>query len=121
VCRLLFANPNGWPAPRLGVPEPTIDETVAKQWPLFPIAVSQRVPFLLLAGYRLGGRGEAAGPTLGVCEDLNLIGQDYSTSGYEDAAFALVKSTRFRKLYRAADRQDMEKMIILQAKRGGNK
>jgi hypothetical protein len=56
ICRLLFVNPKGWHPPGLGGPHPNINAQVAKQFPLFPIAISNGVPFLLIRGYELRSR-----------------------------------------------------------------
>ena len=117
ICRLLFVNPNGWDHPGLGDPVPAINPTVAKQFPLFPIAVSDRVPFLLLRGYRLEGRGESAMPCLKLCEGLALVKEDYRLDEYEKSARALIQMEPFDKLYKMRDRQQMADMILGQAKK----
>jgi hypothetical protein len=35
ICRLLFLNPKGWNAPRIGQPRPDIDKEARKHFPVF--------------------------------------------------------------------------------------
>jgi hypothetical protein len=116
-CRLLFDNPMGWEPPVLGEPLPGIDKKVMKQFPLFPIAVSEGVPFLVIQGYRGGGRSESGAACIRLCEGLSVIKKDYSTSHYEKAARSLSQSESFRKLYeKEGDMREMVKTILRQAK-----
>jgi hypothetical protein len=96
VCRMLFVNPEGWPQPVLGGSVPAIRG--ARQFPLFPIGLSNRVPFLLLRGYILAGKGESAPTYLDFCERLAMIYEDYRTDGCEAAAKALVATKQYRDL-----------------------
>jgi hypothetical protein len=60
VARLLFVRTDGNPMmPWLGygVPDPLVYEG-DRDWPLFPLAVENDVPFLLVAGYGIAGRME---------------------------------------------------------------
>ena len=116
ICRLLFINPRGWEPPILGKPEPTVNDNIAKQFPLFPIALSDRVPFLLVQGYSLEGRSESAAACLKLCEGFSLVKEDYPVSGYEKAARALTQMKSVRQLYQKGDRQGMADMILHQAK-----
>ena len=115
ICRLLFVNPKGWDAPSLGQAVPAIDKSVAKRFPLFPMALEDRVPFLLIQGYRAGGKGESAMKCLQFCETLSLITEDYPLSGYEKAGRALIQSESFRGLYEKKDLRQMADMITRQA------
>lgn len=117
LCRLLFVNPKGWDPPILGnpVPVPVSNEDAIKKFPLFPIALSNNVPFLLIQGYNLGGAAESPAECLKICEGLSLIKKDYSLTGYEKAAKALTQSESFLKLYDKKDRPQMVKMILHQA------
>jgi hypothetical protein len=118
VCRLLFTNPSGWKPPRLGESVPAIKGDVAKIFPLFPIALSDRVPFLVVKGYRLGGRGESATLCLKLCEDLALVTKDYPLLGYKVAARDLSRTESFRQLYDNQDIPQMIEMIMQQADPG---
>jgi hypothetical protein len=115
ICRLLFVNPKGWQPPGLGAPAPAINKNVVKKFPLFPIALSERVPFLLVEGYSLHGRGESALACLELCEGFALVKEDYPLANYEKAARALAQTDAFRQLYQEADRQAMVEMILRQA------
>jgi hypothetical protein len=115
ICRLLFVNPKGWAPPRLGAPVPVVCEVDAQNFPLFPIALSDKVPFLLVNGYRLGGVGEPASECLELCEGFSIIQSDYPLMGYEKAAKALAHNESFRKLYKEKDLPQMVEMILHQA------
>ena len=117
ICRLLFVNPKGWDAPILGQPSPTINEDAAKRFPLFPVGLSNGVPFLLVEGYSLKGKAESAVACLKLCEGFALVKEDYASTDYEKAARALIKTDAFRQLYQEADRQGMADMILRQAKK----
>lgn len=116
ICRLLFVNPKGWEPPILGETVPAIGQHMAKQFPLFPIALSDRVPFLLVRGYSLKGQAESAFACVKLCDGFALVKDDYPLVGYEKAARALTQSDSFRQLYDAADRPEMADMILRQAK-----
>jgi hypothetical protein len=70
ICRLLFVNPKGWEKPRLGYAFPSINTAAATNFPFFPLAISDGVPFLLVRGY-----------------------------GYQGAAQSLTQSEAFKQLY----------------------
>jgi hypothetical protein len=124
-CRLLFANPKGWRPPGLGGPDPEVNAEVAKQFPLFPMAISNGVPFLVIRGYNLGGVQESAWKSLKLCESLSLIEKDYPLAGYEQAAWDLLQTNSLRDLYKLTDslltlyvgqgRPTMAGMILRQA------
>jgi hypothetical protein len=116
ICRLLFVNPKGWDAPILGEPSPSINEDAAKKFLLFPIALSNGVPFLLIEGYQLEGKAESAIACLKLCEGFALVNKDYSSADHEKAARALTQTKEFRQLYQETDRQAMTDMIQRQAK-----
>lgn len=115
LCRLLFINPNGWDWPAIGEPVPTIKSDDRSTFPLFPVALFNRVPFLLVKGYDLEGRRESAFPCLKLCNRLSLIENDYPLTGYEKAARALIDAKSFREVYQLHDLPLMSEMIISQA------
>jgi hypothetical protein len=117
ICRLLFVNPKGWDAPVLGKPVPDISEDAAKKFPLFPIALSEGVPFLLVKGYSLKGQPESAAKCLQRCEGFVLVKEDYPSAGSEKAARALTKTESFRQLYDKNDLPDMSDIIVRQSKK----
>jgi hypothetical protein len=117
VCRLLFINTNGWQPPRLGQPVPDVDWKVAGQFPLFPIALSHGVPFLLVRDYDEGGfTSDTADKCVKLCESFPLISADLPDQGFEDAAQDLLKSELFQKLYLTRDsKEGADSMILEQA------
>jgi hypothetical protein len=115
ICRLLFVNPNGWEPPILGRPRPAINETIAKTFPLFPVALSDGTPFLLIDTYELDGLPEPATRCLKLCEGFELVKEDYPADGHEKAARALTQMDSFRQLYEEEDRQQATEMILNQA------
>jgi hypothetical protein len=115
ICRLLFINPKGWEPPQLGAPQPDINEAAADEFPLFPIALSERVPFILVDGYSLEGAEELAFGCLDLCKRLEMIKEDYPTTGYELAAEALTRRGSFRQLFQKEDQPRMAAMILRQA------
>ncbi len=115
LCRLLFINPKGWDRLKLGHPVPEINWNAAEHFPLFPIAVSDGVPFLLVQGYRMGGVGESPEDCVKACESLSLIPADLPEGGYAKAAQALVGSDEFQRLYsEAEDTKRMASVILRQ-------
>jgi hypothetical protein len=123
ICRLLFVNPKGWQPPGLGSPGPNFNAQVAKHFRLFPIAISNGVPFLLIRGYELGGNPEHATDCVQHCEGLSLIEKDYPLAGYEKAARDLIQTDSFYQLYeplyepfyKADSPRAMAEMILRQA------
>jgi len=115
ICRLLFLNPEGWTLPGLGQPTPQVHENVAQRFPLFPIGLSHRVPFFLITGYLLKGKGESAVGCLKLCERLALVNEDYPLDGYGHAARALIQSDSFRHVYKSGDKNRIAEMILRQA------
>ncbi|MGH3923999.1 MAG: hypothetical protein ACRDTT_14210 [Pseudonocardiaceae bacterium] len=67
LARLLFEPPEGGvlPPPRVGVPD--IYPRSPDDWPRFPLATKDDVPFLVVGGYSLGGLPEPAAAHLAVC------------------------------------------------------
>lgn len=114
VCNILFVNPEGWS--RLGG-EPETDETIAKSFPLFPVAMSDGVPFILIEGYVIGGfTGISGTGQVRKCFGLQTIDHDLSTTGFKKAAEDLVESGSFQRLYKnPRDRERMAEEILHQA------
>ena len=116
ICRALFVNPKGWDPEGLGMPMPRVHPNVAAQFPSFPIAFSEGVPFLLTRGYNLDGRAEVARISLELCQKFDLIRADLPLDGYDAAAHASIDSPTFRQLYqRPEDAKEMAEMILRQA------
>jgi hypothetical protein len=93
VCRLLFTAPKGWPRLGLGRPVPEVDNAIANRYPLFPIATSDGVPFMLANGHQLYGLPSTTGAyDVRKCRDFQLINHDYPTKGFEKAAQDLIQS-----------------------------
>lgn len=117
ICRLLFRNPSGWPLPLLGAPTPNIGAKNMDQFPIFPWAISRGVPFLIIQGYVLDGRGESAIKCLDLCRDLPMVPDDLADKNYEAAAQALIDSEEFKHIYPSIDsRFAMEKFVLNQAR-----
>ena len=119
ACRLLFVNPKGWDSPKFGAPYPKglINLQAVKKFPLFPFAISEGVPFVVVSGY--GGTGKLGGgkQCLEQCEKQELIKEDYATTGWDKAARKLVESEDFLQLHPPSDRKAMIDMILEQAKK----
>ncbi len=117
VCRLLFFNSGGWRTPRLGHAEPDVDLRVAERFPLFPMALSHGVPFLLVRGYASGGHSEDTPERcVELCETLSLITADLSEEGFQKAAPDLIESEAFQALYLdPKGRREAAAMILGQA------
>jgi hypothetical protein len=129
ICRLLFVNPESWKQPRLGHPSPETSRHVTNKNPLFPLILSQGIPFLLITGYEGSGYTDDTGDKcVHLCEGFKLITRALPENGYEDAARALVKSEEFETLYVDTNVLiHVEKMIFAQAqcpdpliRKGGN-
>jgi hypothetical protein len=118
ICRMLFVNPNGWKIPRLGQPDPEVDWTIADKFPLFPIAVSNGVPFLLIRGYNaIGYSGDTPEKCVELCAGFSLVPDDFREGDYENAARELVQSENFQKLYSDSQkRKQWGEMILNQAR-----
>jgi hypothetical protein len=119
ICRLLFVNEKGWKPPRIGAPWPEVDWTVAERFPLFPLAVVDGVPFLLVRDYQMVGASEPGADALKVCEKSEIITNGLprlQVSGYRQAALRLTRSDLFRQLYKDTnDVSAMTEMIMQQA------
>ena len=116
VCWLLFVNPKGWDNSFFGSPFPEINQETKKQFPLFPLALSDNVPFLVVEGYSFGGWRPGPEGLLKKCESLSLITADLSNTNFEAAARTLIQSKAFQQLYKDPKIQQREaKMILGQA------
>jgi hypothetical protein len=116
ICRLLFVNPKGWETPVLGESVPCVNNKALAHFPLFPIGLANGMPFLLVEGYRRGGRAESALACVKLCEGFSLVKDDYPLIDLEKAARSLTQTDAFRQLYDEADMQRMSDMILCQAK-----
>jgi len=100
LCRLLFVNPQGWTPPALGHPDPEIDWSQTRQFPMFPLALSDGVPFLLVSGFTVGGYSpNTPDKCIELCEGFSLVAADLSVTNHLDAAINLVQSDKFKHLY----------------------
>lgn len=116
ICRLLFVNPKGWSPIALGEPDPEVDATAIKQFPLFPLDVVEGVPFFLVRGYKQQGLSEFATLCLDKCVNFSIIPADLSNVHYEKAARSLFNGERFKSLYRDPNvYEEMSSMIFRQA------
>jgi len=116
ICYCLFENEGSWPKNHFGAPVPANTGEVSKKLATFPIVQSKGVPFLLVVGYRLGGRSGPPDQLLELCERLPLIKADLPTRGHFAAARELIDSTEFVELYSdELDREELSEMIMNQA------
>lgn len=118
ICRLLFVNPQGWKPPSLGGVEPPVNQTALKRFPLFPVALPNRVPLLLVKGYRSGGKGETPARCLKRCESLALVENDFPLGGYREAARTLFRTEAFLQLYDEQTRKEMTDIILRETESG---
>jgi hypothetical protein len=118
ICRLLFVNPQGWATPRLGHPSPEINWSQVEQFPLFPLALSDGVPFLLVNGYSAGGyTTDTPEKCIQLCEGFSLVTADLSATNHLDAAIDLVQSDKFKRLYANTNGfTEMSEMVMEQRK-----
>jgi hypothetical protein len=111
VCRLLFINPEGWPQLGIGATEAETNDSIARQYPFFPIAISDRVPFILSNGYPINGLSDQHGYSdVALCRSFSMVAADLPTVGYARAAKKLVQSELFQRLYK----DPIEKEIMLE-------
>jgi hypothetical protein len=115
LCRLLFVNPKGWDRLYPGIFGSGFDHKALESFPLFPIALSDRVPFLLVSGYRVAGAMLPPTECLKSCESLSLVPEDYPLVGYEQAARDLTQAESFRRLYKEACLPGNVEMVLQQA------
>jgi hypothetical protein len=117
VCRLLFVKTNGWDILVPGVPEPAVNTNAFELFPLFPIAISEGIPFELVSGYHGDGFfGNPPKSCVKLCENLSIITSDLSAPNYEAAARELIQSKEFQQLYQnPVDERKMAEMVLLQA------
>jgi hypothetical protein len=101
MCALLFVPPpSGWRLPFGTFPEVHEDRTF--DFPLFPMAISDGVPFMVVATYGFNGSGifpEAGKDMIKSCSGLEMVRTDFRTSGFGKAAEDLITSKRFKLLY----------------------
>ena len=116
ICRCLFKNPRGWKQPILGRPSPLIVSDNTRKFPLFPLAIKNGVPFLIVEGYELQGSPELVDGCMQLCGHLPLISEDMPETNLKEAAQRLVTSKEFKELYAKPDyAENMAKLVILQA------
>ncbi len=103
ICRCLFVSPpDGWPKPSLGGPHPTTEFDGERAFPLFPLVISDDIPFLLVQGYSLGGIGTTGIWQLRRCQNLPIRSHDmpeFDPVRAEKAATKLIESAEFQALY----------------------
>lgn len=118
VCRMLFVNPDGWKEPRLGRAVPEIDRNITEKFPLFPMVITNGIPFLLIKGYNAGGySSDTPEKCVELCKGFSLIPADLREGDYEEAARELVESENFQKLYPDPEkRKQSVEMILNQAR-----
>jgi hypothetical protein len=95
LCRMLFVKraTGDFRAARIGAAQ-FFGGADSADWPLEPIELVHGVPFLIVYGYRLGGRGEAAEDYLRYC----MANCDWSTFRFSDVNVS-VATASLKKLY----------------------
>jgi len=115
ICRVLFINTNGWkPIAGAEMYKEMVHTNVLEQFPLFPMALSEGVPFFIFRGFDLGGRlAESGGEDLQLCESFEMIPADLPEFTYQKAALKLIRSEPFLKLYKIPDYTESDYTIDL--------
>ena len=91
LCRMLFEKKDDFRRPGLGGPM-FVDGGKIADWPLEPITLVDRVPFVIVRGYVLGGRPESIKSYLQYCYDkCQWSERDYSQSDQDTLNAALGK------------------------------
>jgi hypothetical protein len=114
LCRVLFENPEGWKPPALGAPHPQLASDTSR-FPLFPVAMSNGVPFLLVQGYSVGGGGMRSHLTLEQCERLELLKEDLRPCSRGEAmaaADALISTEAFKAIGGDAGRTRAQAKLV---------
>jgi hypothetical protein len=108
ICRVLFTNTNGWkPIAGVDMYREMVHTNVLEQFPLFPMALIDGVPFFIYRGFNFDGRlAEGAGEDLQLCEGFALIPGDLPGGDYKKAAYKLLQSESFLKLYKVPNYAD---------------
>ncbi len=70
ITRLLFVRNDSNPQmPKLLLGQPDVEPSPTdKSWPLFPLAIERQIPFFIIQGYSIGGRGANPLPHLEYCQ-----------------------------------------------------
>jgi hypothetical protein len=125
VCRVLFVPPNGiwqelwFDSPGMNnLDGPGYNPAGRRGFPMYPMALSEGFPFLLITGWeRPNGR---SGPIpdegkrhLQICSTLSMISKDLPTSGFDTAAQKLVDSNAFKGLFVGRPPGDTYRAMIL--------
>jgi len=91
-----------------------VHTNVLEQFPLFPIAISEGVPFFVFRGFNLDGRlAESGGEDLQLCEGFEMIPADLPEFNYQKAGLKLIRSEPFLKLYKVPDYTESDYTIDL--------
>jgi len=100
ICRVLFVNSNSWTIQLPGTPNNVVNANIIGKFPLFPVALSEGVPFLLVEGYRGSGFfGNPPAACVEYCKGLQMISADLTNTNYEAASQSLMGSKEFKELY----------------------
>ncbi len=117
ITKLLFVNPAGWPSPILGRPFPLVKTNGLAQFPIFPLAIYDGVPFLLVEGYEGEGLFDSPFAALNACKSLSMITNDLPETNFEMAAHGILTNSAFMSLYDDRDYIEMTAFIHNQAGR----
>lgn len=106
LCRLAFVPPPGAALPPLliGVPDLALPAGTEADWPLFPLALVDDVPFLLVRDYVLGGLAETPAEHVEACAHAGEARAEPLRPGSPPAALEeLLRSEAWRRLAAAND------------------
>ncbi len=123
ICRVLFTKEKGklpLRPMRLGGSEVPINKVHPTDWPLFPLALMDDIPFLLTQGYVLAGITEDPVDYVDYCfKNAQIRTTNFrakEADGVKTAALRLTEEARFKKLF--GDRvEQYASMIAHQAER----
>lgn len=100
----------------LGEPQPSIRKGEAEKWGLFPFALVDGHPILLVRGFRMGGRGTSVEEVIKNCRSLQVATGRLKESVGEAHLKKFFAEKRFQELYENdEDRKSMEILILKQS------
>jgi hypothetical protein len=115
ICMLLFKNPDGWkPIGGAHYYRLQIDTNLLDHFPLFPLALSDGIPFYIYRGYNIGGRFDETGlDYCKLCQGFQMITNDITNMNFTAAAKDLFKDEKFQKLYFPEDEVEEIKSLVM--------
>jgi hypothetical protein len=121
LCRLAFAPEEGQTLPPLliGLPDVAPPPGAEVEWPLFPLALVDDVPFVLVRGYLRGGLAQTPAEHVEACATTcDVRSQPLAPGSPLAAADVLLRSSAWRRLAAAnAGAEDTARILRRQALR----